>query len=512
MDARDWDQARTAWLGALALAPDSGEAMLELSYVESLSGHHRAGRDWAVRAANAAPGSAEELVSLIRRLRTFNEVPLLRELAGRLLAQRPAPVPLLVECARQLGILNDFGLALRCAQAAAEAAPGDIAARLVRGQMLAHHGRLEEAASDFNEVLARHPGAAIGWWMLARLGKQTRASNHVVALRKQLSVPGLRPENAAALARSLHKELDDLGDHAEAWQALEAMCRARRATEPYDAAESQRLFDALTKWMPVPGAPPVPGPAGATPVFIVGMHRSGTTLLEQLLSASSQVLGLGELNDFTFAMRMATDHYCKGAIDLAMVERAQGVDFRALGQHYMDGLAWRLGEEPFFTDKQPANFLNTGFICQALPQAKILHMVRDPVQTCFSNLRELFSDVNSYSYDQRNLADYYLRYCRLMSHWHEIYPGRILDVEYARLTAAPETVMREVADFCGIDYVEGMSSTTASARAVATASSIQVREGVVRRERPKWAPYANQLQPLIAALRQGGVPVTDLPA
>src|SRR4249919_2499713 len=266
MDAGDWEQARTAWLGALALAPGSGEAMLELSYVESLAGHHRAGRDWAVRAAKAEPRSAEELLSLIRRLRTFNEVPLLRDLAGRLLAQHPAPVPLLVECARQLGILNDFGLALRCAQAAAEAAPGDIGARLVRGQMLAHHGRLEEAASDFNEVLARHPGAAIAWWMLARLGKQTRASNHVGALRTQLSAPGLRPENEAALARALHKELDDLGDHAEAWKALETMCRARRATEAYDAAESHRLLDALEKWIPASGTPPASGPVGATPV------------------------------------------------------------------------------------------------------------------------------------------------------------------------------------------------------------------------------------------------------
>src|SRR5207342_2873034 len=156
MDGGDWDEARAAWLGALALAPASGDAMLELSYVESLSGHHRAARDWAVRAAKAAPRTEEGLQSLVRRLRTFNEVPLLRELAGRLLLQRPAPVRLLVECARQLGILNDFGLALRCAQAAADNAPGDIAARLVRGQLLAHHGHLEQAASDFNWALARN--------------------------------------------------------------------------------------------------------------------------------------------------------------------------------------------------------------------------------------------------------------------------------------------------------------------------------------------------------------------
>ena len=511
MDGGDWERARNDWLAALALSPGSGETMLELSYVESLSGHHRAARDWALRAAKAAPRSAEGLQSLVRRLRTFNEVPLLRQVVGDLLVQRPAPVRLLVECARQLSNLNDFDLALRCAQAAADSAPGDIAARLVRGQLLAHHGRIEPAALDFNWALARNPGVAIGWWMLARLGKQTPASNHVAALRKQLSVPGLPPESAAALARALHKELDDLGEHDAAWQALETMCRARRATEPYDAAESRRLLDALIAWVPAVGTMPAPAQGDRTPIFIVGMHRSGTTLLEQLLSASPQVLGLGELNDFTCAMRLATDHYCKGTIDLEMVRRSKGMDVAALGRHYLDGLAWRLGGERFFTDKQPANFLNVGFICQALPRAKILHMVRDPVETCFSNLRELFSEINPHSYDQREMADYFVRYRRLMSHWHEIAPGRILDVDYARLTADPEAVMREVSAFCGVDYVDAMRSTASSGRAVTTASSIQVREDVVRRERPKWAPYADRLQPLIAGLRQGGVAVADLP-
>lgn len=137
-------------------------------------------------------------------------------------------------------------------------------------------------------------------------------------------------------------------------------------------------------------------------------------------------------------------------------------------------------------------------------------MVRDPVETCFSNLRELFTEINPHSYDQHDLADYYVQYRRLMTHWHAACPGRILDVDYARLTADPGAVMREVAAFCGIDYVDGMSTTTSSDRAIATASSIQVREGVLRRERPKWLPYARRLQPMIAALQQGGVTVPDL--
>jgi hypothetical protein len=509
MDGGEWGRARNEWMAALALAPDAGETMLELSYVESLAGNHRQARDWTLRAAQAAPGSTSVLHSLVRRLRTFNEVPRLREVAAMLLRQRPAPTHLLLECARQLSNLNDFGLALDCAEAAVQGSPADVSALLLRGQLLANHGRTAEAARDFENALSRRPDAAIGWWMLARLARQTPASNHLASLRRQLAGPGLRPEAAAILARALHKELDDLGEHAQAWDALETMCRARRATEPYDAGESRRLFDALAAWTP-PAAVPAPAQqAGPTPVFIVGMHRSGTTLLEQLLSASPQVLGLGELNDFTCAMRLATDHYCKGALDRTMVQRAHAVDFRLLGQTYLDGLAWRLGDEPVFTDKQPANFLNVGFIAHALPHARIVHMVRDPVETCFSNLRELFSEINQHSYDQQDMADYFVAYRRLMAHWHRLLPGRILDVDYARLTSDPETVLREVADFCGIDYVDAMRSTEGNDRAVSTASSIQVREGVLRRSRPKWAPYAARLQPLVAGLRQGGIAVAD---
>src|SRR5690606_17488328 len=184
-----------------------------------------------------------------------------------------------------------------------------------------------------------------------------------------------------------------------------------------------------------------------TPIFIVGMHRSGTTLLEQLLDASPQVRGAGELYDFTSAMRFAADHHCRGVIDTTIVERAQGVELAAVGRHYLESVAWRLGDEPFFVEKLPSNFLTIGFICRALPQARILHMVRAPMETCFSHLRELFSDANPHSYDQEELAEYFLLYRRLMTHWHAAFPGRILDVSYASLAMDPEKEMRRVADF-----------------------------------------------------------------
>lgn len=407
--------------------------------------------------------------------------------------------------------MNDHNGALRCAQAAIENAPNALAPRMIRGQLLGHFGRVTEAAEDFVWVLGRTPKAASVYWALARLSRQTAQDNHVSELRKLLATQGLKLIDEAALGFALHKELDDIGDFDGAWRALLLAGKAKRLTLKYTTEDSRLLVDNLT------AAPSLPSIRLAdaqdrTPIFIVGMHRSGTTLLEQLLDANPQVRGIGELYDFTSAMRYATDHHCKSVIDRTIVERAKGIDFAEVGRRYLDGIAWRLGEERFFTDKLPSNFLNIGFICQALPQAKILHMVRDPVETCFSNLRELFSEANPYSYDQLELADYFIQYRRLMAHWHVAYPGRILDVDYAELTRDPEAVMRKVAAFCGIEYTDAMSDPRSSTRAVATASAVQVRDKVIRRQVPKWVPYARYLQPLIEALRQGGIEVPELPA
>jgi tetratricopeptide (TPR) repeat protein len=510
-DAGDWGAARAGYARVLELDPGHTDAMLQLSYVESFSGRYRAANEWALRAAAGIPPTgAESMVDVIRRLRTFNEVLALRGYIDRLLRLPGVPSTVLVEAANQSSILNDFETALRCAEVASGMAPDDGVARLVLGQLRAHFGRIDEGIQDFERVLRRDPGNAHAWWLLSRLKKQTPESNHAAQLRRLLRTPGLAAPHAAMAARALHKELDDMGDHEGAWQALEAMCRARRGSVRYDPRSSRALVDALVAWNAGPPLPVRPDDR-PVPIFIVGMHRSGTTLLEQLLDASPQVHGLGELNDFPAAMRHAADHHCKAALDRIIVQRTATIDFAEVGRRYMRGVEWRVAGERCFTDKQPANFLNTGFICRALPQAKILHMVRDPVETCFSNLRELFSGTNEWSYDQLELADYFLQYRRLMAHWHEACPGRILDVSYAALTREPEATMREVAAWCGIDYVPGMSDPRTSKRVVSTASSVQVRDRMTRLETPKWAPYARHLEPLVRALREGGVEVADPP-
>ena len=502
---QQWPDAIAGFEAILARTPSDPKVLCQLSYIESLRGHYRTARTRILEASKFRPRDLDTAREVLARLRTFNEARALSAYVASLGPPERLPIPLLLAGAAQYSYLNEQGTALRLLDEAKRGDPDYPPTLLARGQVLIYAGRLRDASEDILRALRRAPELAQGWWLLAQVARQTSEANHIAQIRSQLGRAGRRPDEVALLQMALHKELDDLGDYGGAWEALDQACRAKRGTLKYDPADSQRLFDALEAWRPPVEPPPMPAAGAKAPVFIVGMHRSGTTLLEQLLDASPQVRGVGELYDFTSAMRFATDHHCRGVIDRTIVERAGDVDFDDVGRRYLAGMAWRLGNEPLFTDKLPSNFLNIGFICRALPQARILHMVRDPVETCFSNLRELFSDANPYSYDQAELADYFIRYRRLMAHWHALFPGRILDVDYAELTRDPETVMRRVAAFCGIDYVPGMRDPRSSTRAVATASAVQVREGVVRRETPKWAPYVRQLQPLVDALRAGGI-------
>ena len=480
--------------------------LVEASYAESLDGRYRNARTAALMAYTLRPTKPDTRQQLAARLRTINEAgPLLELIRGSGPLDR-IPIPLLLGYAAQLSYMNMQEAALTHLDEARRADPRYPPTLLSRGQVLTYLGRIDEAAAEFERCIAIAPQIGQAHWFLAHVRKATADDNHLPRLRAQLARAGLPPQEEVSLAFALHKELDDLGEHESAWQALQRACTAKRASLRYDANDSIRLADALVA-MPTSTPEVKSASPGPTPVFIVGMHRSGTTLLEQLLDASPDVRGVGELYDFTSAMRYATDRHCRGVIDAGLVARAAGVDFAAVGRRYLAGMSWRLGGERFFTDKLPSNFLNIGFICQALPQARILHMVRDPMETCFSNLRELFSDANPYSYDQEELAGYFLQYRRLMAHWHARFPGRILDVDYAELTRDPEATMRRVAAFCGLDYLPAMSDPRNSGRAVATASAVQVRQGVVRRETPKWAAYAEYLHPLADALQAGGVEI-----
>jgi Tfp pilus assembly protein PilF len=500
--SRQWDVARRHLEAAVSAEPRSPAMLLLLSYTYSYLGQYRAAREAALRAASMPPDSAETVSDIAARLRTFNEGELMVGYLDRLGPLSRIPIPLLLQCAAQFSYLNLQEEAHRFLAEALAADPDFPPTLVSMSQVLVYLGRGDEALPLLKKAMSKAPAIPEIYGVVGQLGKLVKdADRYMASALRLLKGSGLPEAQRAKLAFALHHMLDGAGAHEEAFRMLEAGCRLKRHALQYSDQESMQVFQGLKSLPTDAGVEAVE--QGPMPIFIVGMHRSGTTLLEQLLTAHPGVRGVGELYDFTGAMRWAADYHCRGVIDAALVQKIldEPPSYEAIGRDYVRSVSWRLDGEAAFTDKLPSNFLNIGFIAQALPNAKILHMVRDPIETCFSNLRELFSDANPYSYDQAELADYYIRYQDLMEHWQMRFPGRICDVPYEELVSDTESTMRRVAGFCGIDFLPSMTDPSASKRGVSTASAVQVREGITRRKVPKWKPYEAQLGPMIAKLR-----------
>ena len=176
-------------------------------------------------------------------------------------------------------------------------------------------------------------------------------------------------------------------------------------------------------------------------------------------------------------------------------------DFVEVGRHYLEQTQWRAGDRPYYVDKLPPNFMLAGFIRRALPQAKIVHMGRDPKNLRFSNYRALFGDAFAYSYDLNALVAHHLQYRRLMRHWHAIMPGAIHDVQYTALVQDTEATTQALLDYCGLPFEPACSDSASNPAPVATLSSAQVREPIHTRALQEWRHYAAQLEPLRLALR-----------
>src|SRR5690606_5761475 len=262
------------------------------------------------------------------------------------------------------------------------------------------------------------PNRACRW----RCGRQPRES---------IDRRGDGDPEAPLLYYTLFAELDRRDQVAPAWDALARGMALRRRQTRYDAAADAALFVYLEELLVC--AATGEGAGGPRPVFIVGMPRSGTTLLERMLGNHFDIADAGELNDLVRQLRYLCDQAGPPKLDLTLAQRAEGVDFAELGRRYLAHTQWRAQGKAVYTDKMPPNFLNVSYIVRALPQARILHMVRGPMDTCFSNFKEWFAGAYPHSYQQEEMAEHFLRYRRLMAHWRTQYPDRILDVRYDEL-------------------------------------------------------------------------------
>ncbi|RNF85987.1 tetratricopeptide repeat-containing sulfotransferase family protein [Montanilutibacter psychrotolerans] len=495
--------ALSAYEALIAIKPDHVLGLLRASRIAQSLGRYRVGHGYVMRALAERPSGEEAVLTLARALRMYNEPGALLECVQHSRWRERRSAEWLTELAMLVSTIGDNHLAMQLLDLAIVRDPRHPPTRYFRGVVQMFFGDMDAAERELELCIARAPGFAQAHWVLSRLRKQTENNHHVDRMAQQFRAIPRGGDSEVYLSFAMHNELHDLGRHDESWRALDNGCRLKRRLAPHNRGDAQRMYDGLQSLCDAgfvqAHAPVEPEQAPFVPVFIVGMHRSGSTLLEQLLGGHPQVADGGETYSFTTQMRYAADYRNNGVLDAELVRRAAEVDYELVGSRFLAHSQWRAKGKPYLTEKLPSNFLNLGFIARALPQARILHMVRDPLDTCFSNLRTMFSDVNTFSYDQAELAEWFGQYRRLMAHWHSVMPGRVLDVHYDALVADPEAVMRGVLDFCDLPW-DAAATSLDGRGAVATASSPQMRGGIIKNRSAAWAPYEAQLQPLINGL------------
>jgi tetratricopeptide (TPR) repeat protein len=363
-------------------------------------------------------------------------------------------------------------------------------------------GDVDGAESEAEALIAIDPDYARGHHMLAGLRKHTAARNHVDRLEQALG-RARAPDARLLLGYALAKELDDIGESQAAFAQLAETNAEHRARLPYSFARDAANFDAIERtWPQVAAAAAVRTSPDAAPIFVIGMPRTGTTLVYRILSSHPEVWSAGELQAMPLAVKIAAGTRTRTLLDPDTVAAAANADLGEIGQDYMRRAVSHAGakESGRFTDKFPGNFHYAGFIARSLPAAKIVCLRRHPLDTVLANFRNLFaisSRYYDYSYDLMDIAQYYAGFDRLMAFWREALPGRILELHYEKLVADQEGETRRLLAHCGLEWSDACLDFHQNAAPVATPSAAQVRRPMYRDSVARWTLHRDALAPVI---------------
>lgn len=368
--------------------------------------------------------------------------------------------------------------------------------RMAYASALRMAGRTEDCISILHSVLRREPERGDAWWALANLKIFRLARADIERMTAQLGLDDLPDESRYQIQFALGKALEDQGRYDEAFEQYRDGNSLVRARQPYDPSEIsehvRRVKNQFTAtfFREVAGR----GCPSREPVFVIGLPRSGSTLVEQILASHSTVEGLGEITALpVIAMRVAEEEQDRNPLE--------GEDLGALGREYLEraGNSRKSGRS-FFTDKLPNNFQHLGLICSILPNATIITVHRHPLACCFSMYKQLFQSEWGPFYDLEDLARYYRDFVDVVSHFDSVVPGRIHHVIYEDLVRDPEREIRRLLDYCSLPFEEACLRFHESERPVATASSEQVRQPVYPNANDQWRHFEQWLDPLKTAL------------
>jgi len=352
------------------------------------------------------------------------------------------------------------------------------------------------ALKAFRAAIAVKPGFGQAYWSMANLKIFRFDESEVEEMLRQVQRDDLPEADAISIHFALGKAFEDKKDYDNAWHHYHTGNQTQRMTVSYDPGELEYRFkktrDVFSQEFLAERSGN--GYEAPDPIFIVGLPRSGSTLVEQILASHSQVEGtaelpvIGRLANSIGRYRTDTVRYPKSVVDL------RKKDWRGYGMQYMEeSQRYRETERPFFTDKLPNNFPFVGLIHLILPNAKIINARRHPFDSCLGGYKQLFGQGQNFTYDMLDLAHYYQQYDETMKHWHEVLPGKVLDVHYEETVTDLESQVSRILDHCGLDFEESCVRFHETKRAVNTASSEQVRQPIYTGALGKWRHYEKNL-------------------
>lgn len=463
-DKKDLDGAEEALQRAVSLQPDYGEAYYNLGMAYRDKGRLDEAEQCFSRAVNLSPDFAE----------AYNGLGLLQDARGKWEES--------LELFRRAVSLNP-----RCYEALCNI-----------GRYYQQQGEFDSALEYFDKALLISPEYTPAHFSVASIKRYSPGDEHIARMENMLLREHIGPDRKAELSFALAKAYEDLGEYEKSFSFLSAGNALKRSSIEYSPDETKRFFEKIKSIFS--GLSALPARRTETsrpaPIFILGMPRSGTTLVEQIVASHSRVFGAGEIDCFEHALHTLTHTgTVEAAVDALAVAGLD--DIHRAGTCYLEEVAGLSGGQDYITDKMPHNFLLIGFIYFALPDAKIIHCRRDPMDNCLSLYKQRLSGVHRYAYDLRELGGYYLCYRDLMDFWRALFPGFIYDISYEKVVDDLAGETKKLLQWIGLEWDENCLTYYKTPGMVTTASNVQVRKPIYNKSVRLWKRYEKQLQPLL---------------
>lgn len=451
------------------------------------------------RALRLAPDFTGAMMDLARVLKEQNRFEEAIDLHEKVIELEPKNPQAHFQLAATLAPAALTYRAIEEYERALELSPKFPGARLGLGHMLKTVGRQEEAIAAYRECIRLRPDNGETYWSLANLKTYSLTDHDIATMEKRLAQEDLTRQSRVNFLFAMGKALDDRGEHERAWEYYVQGNGTQRMEEKYDPVSTEVLHDSVIEVFDREFLEKAtePGNPDASPIFVIGLPRSGSTLIEQILASHSGVEGTSELPYVGRVAASLNRNRADGINYPEAVRELSAEHFQALGQDYLDMARMHRTEgKPRFIDKMPNNFPAVGFLHLILPNATIIDARRHPLDACVGCFRQLFAKGQTFTYDLSDIGEYFLEYERMMEHWHEVLPGKVLTVQYEELVTDTETQVRRLLDHCGLTFEETCLRFYETDRPIRTASSEQVRQPVHTRSIGFWRRYESHLDEL----------------